>query len=233
MKKNLLSATMFFVILLLTSVKAIPLSPEIPKGNFTGIELRNAANVYVTQGEATDIKIEADEEVASKLILEIKNDVLVIRSEKENNSYGKKKIDIYVTVKTLKLLELAGSGNMIMKNQVKGDDMSLLLSGSGNIEGSIDVKDLKMSIAGSGNIDVKGKTNDSTVKISGSGDVNGKELKTSTSTVSISGSGTSTVDVGDELNVTITGSGNVYYLSAPEKIHSKIVGSGKIEKVKA
>ncbi|MBK8586342.1 MAG: DUF2807 domain-containing protein [Bacteroidetes bacterium] len=51
------------------------------------------------------------------------------------------------------------------------------------------------------------------------------------SAVAISGSGTSTVDVKNDLNVTITGSGNVHYVQEPGKISSKIIGSGEISKL--
>ena len=203
---------------------------ELPNGTFTGIDLRNSANVFITQGDVQDVKIETDEITRSKIILETKNDVLIIKSE-NNFDFKNKKVDIYITMKDLKKIDLAGSGKIIMKSIFKSESMSLQIAGSGDINANIDTKELKILLAGSGSINVKGNTTTSNVKIVGSGDIMGSELKSGSSTISISGSGNSTVDVNGELNVTITGSGNVYYLTAPEKIHSKIIGSGKIEKV--
>ena len=237
MKKILLSILLIFIYKLSatgnnSTINYSVIPAELPIGTFTGIDLRNSANVFITQGDVQDVKIETDDITRSKIILETKNDVLIIKSE-NNFDFKNKKIDIYITMKNLKKIDLAGSGKIIMKSIFKSESMSLQIAGSGDINANIDTKELKILLAGSGSINVKGNTTTSNVKIVGSGDIMGSELKSGSSTISISGSGNSTVDVNGELNVTITGSGNVYYLTAPEKIHSKIIGSGKIEKVKA
>ena len=109
--------------------------------------------------------------------------------------------------------------------------MSVKLSGSGDIRVMIDSKTLKANLSGSGNLDLKGSSSETDIRISGSGNIDARELNSFSSAVAISGSGTSTIDVKNDLNVTITGSGNVYYVEEPGKISSKIIGSGAISKL--
>jgi hypothetical protein len=78
---------------------------------------------------------------------------------------------------------------------------------------------------------MNGSSSESDIRISGSGNVNARGLQTFSSNILISGSGTSTIDVKNQLTVNITGSGNVFYIEAPEKIRSRITGAGAIQKV--
>ena len=198
---------------------------------FSGIELKNSANVIITQGDVQEVKVEAEPNVLSHITTTVTNNQLIISSDKDLKTDAP--ITVFITVKELSSLELTGSGNMTTKSVFKNDNMVMRLSGSGDINASVDAKSLKLTLSGSGNMNLKGRTSESDISISGSGDVDGKDLHAFKSEINITGSGTSTVDVNNELTVDITGSGSVYYITDPERIHSKILGTGKIEKVKA
>jgi len=198
---------------------------------FSGIELKNVANVNITIGEIQNISVEAEEDFISHVLTTVKNDVLIISSDKESGNH--KSITVNITVPDLSSLNLSGSGNIMMQNLLTVESMSIKLSGSGNINAQLEAKSLQMILSGAGNIDVKGNVKESEIVLSGSGNIDGRLLQTFASDIKITGSGTSIVDVDDNLTVNITGSGNVLYISDPERIHSKINGSGRIEKMKA
>jgi len=196
---------------------------------FTGIQLKSVANVYITQGEKQEVKIEAEDNLLKHIITEIKNDELII--DCEENIHFNSQVNVYITTPDLNLLELSGSGNMMTKNTINSSRLTLRLDGSGEMKVAMKSETLKTSLSGSGNLDMKGSAAESTIRISGSGNVNAQELKTFTSSVSISGSGNSKVDVNNELNVNITGSGNVLYVTEPAKITTKITGTGEVQKI--
>ena len=186
---------------------------------FSGIELKSSANIYVTQGDKQEVRVEAEDNLIGKITTVIKNNSLVV--DADDNIRFTKPVTIYLTVKDLCLVELTGSGNIVTRSQFQCEFMNLKLSGSGDIRVMVDSKSLKANLSGSGNI-----------RISGSGNIDARELNSFRSAVAISGSGTSTVDVKNDLNVTITGSGNVFYVEEPGKISSKIIGSGEISKLR-
>ena len=198
---------------------------------FSGVELKTSANVFITQSDEASFRIEAEESSKESIMVETFNDRLIISSKDDSN--WNKEVNIFVTIKELNTIKLSGSGTITFLNKVKCDNLDLRLSGSGNINGNIDSKFLTISLSGSGNIELKGSANESELNISGSGNVNGRDLKSTSSTIKITGSGTSIVDVADKLDVEINGSGNVYYISNPERMHAKSRGSGKVEKIKA
>jgi hypothetical protein len=196
---------------------------------FSGVELKNAANVYITQGETQEVKIEAEDNLVQFITTEVKNNELVIDCKENITSH--EPINVYITVKDLCLVELTGSGNMITKNEIDCDHMTLRLGGSGTMKANVKSQSLKASLSGSGNLDLAGSSAESDIRISGSGNVNAQQMKTFTSAVSISGSGNTKVDANNELDVNISGSGNVFYVSEPAKITTKITGSGEVQKI--
>jgi hypothetical protein len=193
---------------------------------FSGVELKNSANVYITQGKEQSFRIEGEDNIISHITTKIKDSELRISTDDQIRPT--KNINIYITVTDLSILEVKGSGNIKTSNEFKCNDMILRLTGSGNISATLDSKSLSLELTGSGNIDLEGQTNKATMSVSGSGNVASKDLKSVNNEISITGSGNCTVDVKNNLNVLITGSGSVYYLTDPESIRGTIKGSGKI-----
>ena len=197
---------------------------------FNGIGLECDANVYFTQGDEQSVKVEAEDNIMSHIITEVKDMNLEIKMDgKHINSH--EAINVYITVKDLCRLELAGSGKMIGKSHVNCDYMALSIAGSGNITADIRSLAVKISVSGSGGLDVSGMTTSMDIKIAGSGNADAKDLQAINSTVSLTGSGSSTINTKEELNVSITGSGGVRYVSEPAKIKSNITGSGNVSKI--
>ncbi|MFZ7115419.1 MAG: head GIN domain-containing protein [Bacteroidota bacterium] len=197
---------------------------------FSGIELKSSANIYITQGDKQEVRVEAEDNLISKITTRVKNNSLIVDTD-DNVSFTKP-VTIHITVKDLCLIDLTGSGNIVTRSQFQCEFMSLKLSGSGDIRVMLDSKSLKANLSGSGNLDMKGSSSETDIRISGSGNVDARGLNSFSSAIAISGSGTSTVDVKNDLNVTITGSGNVFYVEEPGHISSKIIGSGEISKLR-
>lgn len=234
MKTKITTATFFMIFLFIMESITLKTTSAIHSkmkrdGEFSGIVLKTFANVYITQGEKNNFRTEGND--SKDIIIEIKNDILIVSSKVDAILH--KPVSVYVTVKELHYLELAGNGNISITEQLKCVDVEINLSGSGNISANLETKILKSKITGSGDINLKGKSSDSEFEITGSGNLNGQAFKSFSSKITISGSGTGTIDVEDNLVVDITGSGNVYYISEPERIQAMSRGSGRIEKVKA
>jgi hypothetical protein len=101
------------------------------------------------------------------------------------------------------------------------------VEGSGYINSSVVAEDLAGRVDGSGEIRLSGSAVSSDLRVTGSGRISSGELNTDACVAYIAGSGNVDVDVNLALDVTITGSGIVYYGGDPE-ITSHISGSGKI-----
>jgi len=106
-------------------------------------------------------------------------------------------------------------------NAPEYDEVSI--SGSGDIN-IIDFKNdnLSLNISGSGDITANGEVQTLIAKISGSG------LISKSATITINGSGDAKIWASDSISAQINGSGDIEYSGNPINVKSKINGSGDI-----
>lgn len=125
---------------------------------------------------------------------------------------------------------VSGSGNMI----VRGNLASLRsdISGSGKIEVNATITGTTaFDISGSGKVLASGKSSSVEVELSGSGKVLAADLETGACRVRISGSGSVEINVKEELDAKISGSGDVRYLGNPSRVNAHSSGSGSVKKL--
>jgi hypothetical protein len=147
-------------------------------------------------------------------------------------------------------LNVSGSGNMTVEVEASGD-MESVVSGSGNIELKGKCKNFdsnvsgsgkvimsltasgnaEFGVSGSGKIEASGSASKVKASISGSGKVLAGNLETNSCEVLITGSGDVEINVKNELDANIVGSGNVRYKGNPSKVNSHSAGSGHVRKM--
>ncbi|MFC2086726.1 head GIN domain-containing protein [Bacteroidota bacterium] len=203
--------------------------------SFSGIAMAIPGNVYVKQGDAYEVIVEAPESYLEHVITEV--DFNILKIKKDNYwmlHYKAKSINVHITVPEIKYLAVSGSGRISVEKDLKAEEIELNVSGSGSIKiESIIVNEIESKIAGSGHIWLNGNENirKHDLAISGSGDLSAEGLITKKLIAKISGSGSAYVYVTDEIDAAISGSGSIYYEGDP-KVNSKVSGSGKVRKTK-
>lgn len=125
---------------------------------------------------------------------------------------------------------VSGSGNMNLKGKCKNFDIDV--TGSGKIALVLEVSGLAdFGISGSGKIEASGSASQVKTSISGSGKILAANLETNSCEVLITGSGDVEINVKNELDAAIVGSGNVRYKGNPSKVNSHSAGSGHVRKL--
>lgn len=198
-------------------------------GTFNGIELKCAANVYLTQGKEESVKVEAEDNLIQYISTTVNDNELIIKEDK-NLKYNRP-VNVYITVREICLLDLSGTGNIVMRNVFNCSSMNFRLSGSGDIRAMVMTNNLKATVNGSGSMNINGRAKSIDVRVNGSGNVAADGLKAMTGKVSLTGSGNTKIDVEQDLNASITGSGNLYITAEPESMNAKVTGSGKVLKL--
>ena len=147
-------------------------------------------------------------------------------------------------------LNVSGSGSLSLEAEARGDvdanvsgsgDLSFKghcasfesdVSGSGKVVLDATIDDMAdFGISGSGKIEARGTADEVKTNISGSGKVLAADLRTNRCEVRISGSGDVEIEVANELDANISGSGSVSYRGNPKRINSHASGSGKVRKI--
>jgi hypothetical protein len=198
---------------------------------FDGISYSLSGNLEIAQGTSEKLMLKGDQDDLSKIITRVEDGKLKIYTKENTRIMGE--VSVFVNVKDLHELSVAGSGNVVFKTGLKTSELGINLSGSGNIECmELIAAETEINLAGSGNIELGGIINgDSELNIAGSGDVDCENLQVTECEVNISGSGSARVWATDKLESNIAGSGNVYFRGEP-LVNAKTSGSGSTKPIK-
>jgi hypothetical protein len=201
-------------------------------GNFDRIELAGAYDVTVRTGSAPSVHASGNEKAMERLVVEVKNGILTIHPKERGGFHwgfsNSGKVELQVTVPSLRGAELAGSGDLRI-DSVAGDQFAGGIAGSGNLTvDRLQVGELKIDVAGSGNAKASnGRVKKAEYDIAGSGGIDAAGVAAETASVSIAGSGDVMANASSSANVSIMGSGNVEVKGGAKCSISK-AGSGDV-----
>ena len=200
-------------------------SEEINLTDFDGVELSISADVFITQGPVQTVVIEGQQNIIDEVDRSVRNGIWEI--EFDDCVDSSEDLKVFITMPNVTSLRISGSGNIVSENVLVIDDVSLVISGSGDMDIAMEADDIDSRISGSGRVTLEGIADDVEFEISGSGDYKTFGLEVSRADIEIRGSGDAEVYVIDELDVKITGSGDVFYKGNPS-LDVEITGSGEV-----
>jgi hypothetical protein len=174
---------------------------------FSEIAVVGSGNVVVDVNGTESLTVEAEDNIMPLLKTEVRSGRLELSVESSISPTT----DVTYTVTAVAL-----------------DGVSI--SGSGDVTATgIDAEPFDVEISGSGKVEPVGTADTLTLSFSGSGRYAGEGLVASVGTVRVSGSGDAVVNVTDDLDVDVSGSGSVEYIGEPTVTES-ISGSGDISR---
>jgi hypothetical protein len=208
------------------------ISKNINTASYDKVLVNGFFDVELQSGEEGKIVIEGEENIIDLITFSVDNNTLNIATEKGKYIVpgSGKKIQITVPFESLNEVSLSGSGNINSKDKITADNFICDLSGSGNIELTVDAKNIKASVSGSGDLMLSGDSTNIQCKVTGSGDLNAAKLKSKNAEANVTGSGNCKVYCTDDLEAHVTGSGDITYFGDPNKKDTKVTGSGDISK---
>ena len=181
-----------------TSTRALP--------NFSGIDLAGSNNVTVVAGARQSVVVHADTNLLSHVTTQVKAGTLIIGNVGSFNA--KSPMYVEISVPSLAVLDLSGSGNITVTG-IRVSQLTVTLSGSGNVYASGSVTWLSISINGSGDAQFSG-------------------LIARNVDAVVSGSGSIFVTATQSLDAKVPGSGAILYSGNPAHVTTSITGSGAV-----
>jgi hypothetical protein len=198
--------------------------------DYDGISCAGSFDYILVSGTEGKITIEGEENLLKYVVTEVKDNKLVVKTEKNINlsPSSNKTIKVTIPFKDIDNVSLAGSGDLTNTDTITANELKVSLAGSGDIVLNIETTSVNGSIAGSGDLTLKGNTNNLVANVAGSGNFHGFNLQANNTDVSIAGSGDAEVVSKESLKARIAGSGDIEYKGNPKTEDSKVVGSGSI-----
>ena len=201
--------------------------------DFDVLEIRVSGDVDWKAGQA-GCSVDCSAPLFEELEIEQNGRKVIIqwkRSGKPGWKSGTNKLLIHLQSDYLKKVDISGSADLRFLSADKVADFALSIIGSGDFSGELDCTGaVSMNVSGSGDLSASGKCKNLNLSISGSGDFRGMNLISEITSIKISGSGDASVYASEELDATVSGSGDIRYAGNPKKLNKKVSGSGEIQK---
>ena len=176
-------------------------------GSFNGIRVTNFASVIITQDTVQSLTIEADDNIMDRVSTSLIDGELVVGVT--DGSYRNATVNVHATMANIRRLESTGAADFSTTGPIRTD--------------SIDC-----SITGAGTVTLNGSAAYESVEIVGAGTVHNGGLVAAACSVSISGTGNVEVDVLQELDALIAGTGTITYSGNPPIVRQTITGVGTV-----
>jgi hypothetical protein len=195
---------------------------------FTEIESDGNFNVTVKQDSVQSVTLYGEDNILPHLTTRVEGHRLRIYYDHDLfKKFDNNGVVVHVTVPELNSLNLTGSGNINGEGILNTQVLFATLSGSGKIDFNVNCVGVLAFLTGSGDVSLHGNSTAGTYTVSGSGDVHAFDLLSDDVNVTISGSGDCEVHAEKTLKVKISGSGDVRYIGHPD-VQTSINGSGSV-----
>lgn len=198
--------------------------------DITGIEIGLDAEVVISEGPTQEITIEAHGNVIDRLLEDSK--IAGNTWEVETNGCSDLEvIKIFLTLPTIEVASIKGSGAIRTENQFQNiDKINLEIDGDGDIDFKLATANkVDIEIKGTGRVMVSGSTIDQSIDVSGSGTIRNFGLDALSTDIEVSGDVDCNVAVENILRIDLSGSGRICYKGTPTTLTIDNSGSVQLE----
>lgn len=250
---NVTFMLVMLVFLCITGIQAQSVTPSkkyITKelnniSNFSSIRVLGTPDVEYRQssGSKAKVSIYGSDNLIDLLEVSTVNGVLQVNIKKGVKILsGERRLKVIASSPSLSDVDIKGAADIYLKGTIKGNDLNLNITGSGDIEaenlqytnlsafvkgsGDIDVKNVRATtvrtiVSGSGDVNLKGSTQWATLTVNGSGDISADKLTATNVVATVAGSGDIACYASKQLDAKVNGSGDIEYKGSPSVVNKQ------------
>jgi hypothetical protein len=179
-------------------------------GSYNRLDVSSDIDVDVAPGDSHEVKVTGGEKVIDHVVTTTSDGVLHIHVRDRGIVIGSDPFDdirVQISAAALDGIRIDGSSDLKL--------------------GNIDRDELSVEVTGSGDIEASGTVGNLVATIEGAGDAHLFDLQAKTATVTVQGAGDAELNVTDKLDVTVQGAGDIRYRGNPS-IRQTVEGAGDI-----
>jgi Putative auto-transporter adhesin, head GIN domain len=197
------------------------------EGDFKSIEVNNAIDLVLEQSDKTEITVEADDNLQNEISTRIENGKLII--ECNYNSFlniGAKKVTVKMPV--IEQLEAASSATIRSTNTLKGENIRLKTSSSGNIDVTVEADNVNSDSSSGSVIMVKGMVLQLKTSSSSGSSIEASSLLANDVIAEASSGSTQIVHPIISLKADASSGANINYNAVPKTLEKNASSGGSI-----
>ena len=160
-------------------------------GDFEQVESSGGIDVYLTQGPAVAVTVEATSEALPHIVTEVQSGKLAIHWEQDYALRGlssrQRLVRVYIRAPRLSGLSLSGGADAHGQTPILADDFRIRASGGSDVSLTLQAKTLRAEASGGSDLTLSGKVERQEMSFSGGSDYHGFGLQSTTASIAASG----------------------------------------------
>ncbi len=201
--------------------------------SFSTISVSGAIDIYLSQSDEEVLVVSASEpKYRDRIVTEVTDGVLRIYYNDKGTPFssGSKKLKAYISFRNLQSVKASGASDVYANGVIRSDRLKLVLSGSSDFKGAVDVEELKLDQSGSSDSHITGRAENAVIHVSGASDVKGYGLEVNYCEANASGASDIQITVHKEITATASGASDIYYKGSPAQRNIKSSGASSISR---
>jgi hypothetical protein len=184
--------------------------------DFERLEIGDALDVTVTQGNMFSVSVSGDRRNIDDLEVNVVGNTLKMNYKKGSHN-DNRQYTTYVTIMmpALKGVLFSGAVNSKLSGFESEGNFDVTVSGASSLQADVDAASIKVGLSGASQLNLSGTTSDLQAIVSGASELRAFGLGTTTATVDASGASKVEVLATQLLNATASGASDVRYKGNP------------------
>ena len=196
---------------------------------FTGVQVSSGIDVYLSQDDEFEVRVVADENLMDVIETRVKGRMLEVGTDRYGIRRARSK-KVYVSLPELTELKISSAGDCTGQTPFTCDDLRLGISSAGDLSLEVEADQIKLDISSSGDARLSGRARTFDVSLSSAGDLHAFDLIAERVDVTVSSAGDARVHATEEISMSVSSAGNIYYMGDARVIHSSSSSAGDIIK---
>jgi hypothetical protein len=238
-KKNIQLLALFFIATICTSCSVdlfnkvdgnrnVLVKERKPQAHFSEIKVSNGIDLFIRQGTANAITIEADKNLHAIIITEVNAGVLKIYTEK--NIWKAKSKKVYVTIENITLLKATSGSDVYSENLIKTKELSVISSSGANVNIEVSVQNLITKASSGSDLRIYGSSIQHASNASSGSSINASNLKSENVTAKATSGADINIYASLKIEAKATSGASIDFKGSPNSIQKTTNSGGNISK---
>jgi len=196
---------------------------------FTAVLISSGIDVYLSEGDDFEVRVEADENLLEVIETKLNGSMLEVGTDNVNIRNAKSK-KVHISLPELSALRISSAGDCKGQTLFHCDNLDLSVSSAGDLSLEVEASRIDLDISSSGDVSLAGQAEEFDVSLSSAGDLHAFDLQAGRVKVSVSSAGDARVNASEEISMSASSAGNIYYKGEAKVIRSSTSSAGDIVK---
>src|SRR5690554_272657 len=196
--------------------------------DFTEVKASAGMDVYLSEGDANKVVVEADENLLPLITTEVKDGKLTITTSGNIGFYKSKKV--YVTYRELTDISATSGAEIVGNSVIRSERLSLNSSSGAEIKLEVFSRELSATSSSGADIEIKGKASSFNAQASSGSELDAQKLEAINRIARASSGAKINLTVKEKLETHVSSGADINYYGNPVSVNSNKSSSGSVTK---